>query len=61
MVVGGALFLLSKVWKSVHIKLDVALKFIMTEVMMVMILFNAMNIGYSLGIHFLYWSRPEVQ
>jgi len=27
----------------------------------VLILFNAMNVGYSLGVHFLYLSRPAIQ
>jgi hypothetical protein len=28
---------------------------------MVVVLFNSMNVGFSTGIHILYWSRPSIQ
>lgn len=59
--VGGLLFLLSRAITKCSNGLQTAAKFVLNEVFMVVVLFNCINVGFSLGLHVLYWDRPQTQ
>ena len=60
-LVGGIVFLLSRALKKYREPLLTATKFVLNEVLMVLILFNCLGVGFSLGLHILYWGRPQTQ
>lgn len=60
-IIGGLLFLLSRAYDTAEKALLMVSKFVLNEVLLVMILFNSMNVGFSLGLHGWYWANPSEQ
>lgn len=59
--IGALLFVLSRLIQSkseIFLKIT---KFILNEILFILVIFNAMNTGFSLGTHLLYASRPKPQ
>lgn len=61
LLVGGLLFFLSRAITKYNEGLLLAAKYVLNEVFMVLVLFNCLNVGFSLGLHILYWDRPSAQ
>jgi hypothetical protein len=34
-------------------------KFILNEILLLLVIFNALNVGYAIGIHFLFLNEPQ--
>lgn len=61
LIVGLVIFLMSRGIKSYSSQLLTASKYVLNEVFLVLVLFNSVGVGFSLGLHVLYWSRPYAQ
>ena len=60
-LVGGIFFLLSKAITKYNEPLLKVAKFVLVDILMVLILFNCVGVGFSLGLHILYWNRSQIQ
>ena len=60
-ILGGIIYLLGRALTKYSEPLLRVAKFVLVEVLMVLILFNCLGVGFSLGLHILYWNRPQAQ
>jgi hypothetical protein len=61
LIAGGFLFLMGNILREQQVYFLGFARYVFNELQLMLVMFNAMNIGVSLGIHCLYYSRPEEQ
>jgi hypothetical protein len=60
-LVGGVLYLISRRVDRAKESLQKIAKYLLNELLLILGIFNAMNVGFAFGIQALYWTQPSTQ
>jgi hypothetical protein len=57
--VGGVLYLVSRWTDRAKDSLENAAQYLLNELLLILGIFNAVNVGFSFGLQALYWTQPQ--